>query len=154
METKEIWISPEGYLLNFTKINQDVIEGDIKINLNNDYLAIPFEGLINICYGRELEFCFVVDWAYPIMGGICYTTFVGKNYFENSIEYISLRWLLVHEGEGLKIHKVSIKGKNRLFKASKKVNNLIFANESNNVPYPFFNEALKTNSEMVKYDIE
>ncbi|MDN5215550.1 hypothetical protein QQ020_25960 [Fulvivirgaceae bacterium BMA12] len=152
METKENWISPEGYSLKISQLNQDVITGDIKINLNNDYLVMPFEGLINICYGKELEFCFVIDWDYHIQDSICYTTFVGKNYFENSIEYIGLRWLLVHEGEGLKIHKVSIKGKNRLFKASGKVNNLVFANESNNVPYPFFMEAMKTKPEMLKYD--
>ena len=154
METNENWISPEGYLLNINQLNQDIITGDIQINLNSDYLVIPFEGLINSCYESELEFCFVIDWDYHVNGGICYTTFVGKNYFENRIEYISLQWLLIHEGEGLTIHRISIKGKNRLFRAPNKISDLVFGNESNNVPYPFFIDAIKTNAEMIKYNVE
>ena len=144
MEAKENWISPEGYSLNINHLNQDMIVGDFKISLSGNDLFIPFEGLINICHGNQMEFCFIVDWHFYVTSGTCYTSFAGKNYFDNDVEYLSLKWLLVHEIDKPEKQNLSIRGKNKFIKVSKEINNLNFANGSDNLPYPFFIDVIKT----------
>lgn len=154
METKENWISLEGYSLNINHLNQDIITGSFKIRLNEDYLFIPFEGLINICHGNHLEFCFIVDWHFYVTNGTCYTSFIGKNYFEDDIEYLRLKWLLVYEIIEPKKQNLSIKGRNKFIKVSNEIINMDFNSESGNLPYPFFIDAIKTKVGSEKYNIE
>ena len=144
MEAKEHWISSEGYSLNINQLNQDTITGNFTISSNGDKLFVPFEGLISICYGNQLEFCFIVDWHLYVTDGRCYTSFVGKNYFEKNIEHISLKWLLVHEIDRSIKQNLSIRGGNKFIKVSGKINNQGSYNESSNLPWPFFIDMVKT----------
>ena len=150
MEAKENWISPDGYALNINHLNQDMIKGDFKIRYNGDHVFIPFEGLINICFGNHLEFCFIVDWQFYVSNGICYTSFAGKNYFNDGSEYISLKWLLVYETDLPSKQSLSVKGKNRFVKVSETINSIDSVNDSDNLPYPFYIDVIKTSVNIEK----
>ena len=144
METKENWISKEGYSLNISRLNQDVISGNLEIGLDGEDMLVPFEGLINHRFGNQFEFCFIVDWHSYVANGICYTSFVGKNYFKNDIEYIGLKWLLVYEINRPKLQNLSIQGKSKFIRVLKEINNQDLSRESNNLPCPFFIDMIKT----------
>lgn len=143
MEAKENWISPDGYLLNINQITRDIITGNFEICLDKDRLFIPFEGLTNIYHNNQIEFCFVIDWHSYVANGTCYTSFTGKNYFENNIEHIILKWLLVCEMNKPE-QNLRIRGRNKFLKVFERFNNQGLVKESNNLPHPFFIDVIKT----------
>ena len=145
MEAKENWISPDGYAFDINHLNQDMIKGDFKVRYNGDHVFIPFEGLINICFDSQLEFCFIVDWQFYVSDAICYTSFLGKNYFNNDLEYVSLKWLLVYETNSPNMQSLSVKGKNRFVKVSDEIDGIDSIDGANNLPYPFYIDIIKTN---------
>ena len=144
MEAKETWISPEGYLLHINQLTEDIIAGNFELRLNGDQMLTPFKGLRNICHRNRTEFCFIINWHLYVINGNCYTSFVGKNYFVNNVEYISLKWLLVHEINEPEQPNLSIRGRNKFTKIIKKFNNHHLVKESNTLPHPFFIDMIKT----------
>ena len=144
MEAKETWVSHEGYLLYINQLTKDIIAGNFEISLDEDQTLIPFTGLRNVCGSNQMEFCFVIDWHLYLVNGNCYTTFIGKNFFENNIEYVSLKWLFVHEINKPEQPNLSIRGTNKFTKVLEKFSNQRLRKEFNNLPHPFFIDTINT----------
>ena len=120
METKENWISEEGYSIKFNQLNKHIITGNLQIRLGNNHLATSFEGLVNAAYANTFEFCFIAEWFCQNSGWKYCATFAGKNFFKKQVEYIYLDWLLQHKNTKQKRQNPPVKGMNKFIKSLEK----------------------------------